>query len=204
VVRIASLQKRKVKGNYYWYIVESKRVNGKPRPITIAYLGTVERILQMVQNGTIIKEIKSYSHGAVWALWNIAKKNNIIGILDGNFPPGKRDGLSKGTTILLAAIYRAIHPGSKNDFSNWVSSTTLPAIAGFKESKISSQHFRDQMNDITEEMLSKAEDCITKTILNNYDIQLEKLALDYTNYFRYIQQAKKNRFAAVFTCTSNY
>lgn len=34
-----------VGGKKYWRIVESRRVNGKPRPIPICYLGTVENIL---------------------------------------------------------------------------------------------------------------------------------------------------------------
>ncbi|MGV8147135.1 MAG: IS1634 family transposase [Alkaliphilus sp.] len=189
---MASLQKRKVKGNYYWYIVESKRINGKPRPITIAYLGSVEKILEMVQNGGNNREFKSYLHGSVWALWNIAKKNNILEILNEVFSSGKRAGLSKGETILLAAIYRVVHPGSKNEFSKWASTTTLPVLANFNEEKVTSQHFWDQMNGITEEMLSKVEDRITKTILAEYNICPEKLALDYTNYFTYIDSNNKS------------
>ena len=57
---MASLQRRKVKDYYYWYIVESRRINGKPHPVTIAYLGSVEKILDMVQNGTIVKNVKSF------------------------------------------------------------------------------------------------------------------------------------------------
>lgn len=45
---MASLQRRKVKGYYYWYIVESRRINGKPRPVTIAYLGSIEKILDIL------------------------------------------------------------------------------------------------------------------------------------------------------------
>jgi len=43
---MASLQRRKNKGNYYWYVVESKRINGKPTPVVVAYLGTIENILR--------------------------------------------------------------------------------------------------------------------------------------------------------------
>ncbi len=188
---MASLQRRKVKDYYYWYIVESRRINGKPRPVTIAYLGSVEKILDMVQNGIIVKNVKSFSHGAVYALWNIAAKNNILDILKLSFPQQKRDGLDRATSILLAAIYRAIYPGSKNEFTEWVKKTTLPSIVKFDPEKISSQHFWDQMDGITDEMLSKAEDAISKTILEKYNISPEKLALDYTNYFTYIDTDNK-------------
>jgi len=188
---MASLQRRKVNGYYYWYIVESRRINGKPRPVTIAYLGSVEKILGMVKNGVTVTNVKSYSHGAVHALWNIAKKNNILDVLESVFPPQKRDGLDRSTSILISAVYRAIYPGSKNEFADWVKTTTLPSILKFNPEKIDSQHFWDQMNGITEDMLYKAEDTISEMILKSYDISLEKLALDYTNYFTYIDSNNK-------------
>jgi transposase len=107
------------------------------------------------------------------------------------FPPQKRDGLDRSTSILISAIYRAIYPGSKNEFADWVKTTSLPSILNFNPEKIDSQHFWDQMDGITEDMLSKAEDIISEMILKNYDISLEKLALDYTNYFTYIDSANK-------------
>jgi len=36
-----------VNGRKYWRIVESRRINGKPRPVPICYLGTVEHILEV-------------------------------------------------------------------------------------------------------------------------------------------------------------
>ncbi len=36
---MATIQSKTTKGYKYWYFVESRRVNGKPRPIVLAYLG---------------------------------------------------------------------------------------------------------------------------------------------------------------------
>jgi len=185
---MASLQRRKNKGKYYWYIVESKRINGKPTPIVIAYLGTIENILSKFSspNNNDDFKYKSYSYGAVYALWEIARKNNIIKIMDSILPDKKRNGLSKGTSLLLSAIHRAVHPGSKREFSEWASRTSLPSIARFDAEKLTSQHFWDQMDGITEDMIIKMEDEITKQIFNNYNFSADRLALDYTNYFTYI------------------
>ena len=38
------LQKKRVRGYTYWYLVESKRVNGKPRTVWQHYLGKAEDI----------------------------------------------------------------------------------------------------------------------------------------------------------------
>ena len=86
---MASLQKIKVKGTYYYSIVESRRINGKPTPVSIAYLGNIENILNVFNNkkSTAGKvSYKSYSYGAVCALWKIAKKHHIIKFLDNAFP----------------------------------------------------------------------------------------------------------------------
>ena len=46
---MATIQARASRGNKYWYIVESRRVNGKPRPIMLAYLGKANDLLKRLQ-----------------------------------------------------------------------------------------------------------------------------------------------------------
>jgi len=189
---MASMQKINVKGTNYYSIVESRRINGKPRPVTIQYLGTIENILKAFNNPKSICEsaaFKSYSHGAVFALWSIAKKHNILEFLDDVFSEQIRNGLSRSETILCASIYRAIYSGSKNEFSQWAEETTLPSIMKFQANKITSSHFWDQMDGISEEMLQSIEDLISSHVLKYYKIKPEKLALDYTNYFTYISSS---------------
>ncbi|MDO8659615.1 MAG: IS1634 family transposase [Candidatus Parcubacteria bacterium] len=186
---MASLQRIKVRGTYYYSIVECRRINGKPTPVNIAYLGNIENILNVFNNknstaGNV--SYKSYSYGAVFALWKIAQKHHITKFLDKAFPEQTRNGMSRGQTLLIASIYRAIYPGSKSGFSEWISTTSLPAIAKFDPENMTSQHFWDQMDGINENMLYNAEDAIAQHILKHYNIQPSKLALDYTNYFTYI------------------
>lgn len=186
---MANLQEVKVKGIKYYSIVECRRINGKPTPVTIAYLGNIEKILSMFNNNKTVQDevvFKSYSYGAVYALWKIAQKHNIVAMLNNTFPEQKRNGLSRGETILLGSIYRAIYPGSKNEFSEKILETSLPDIVKFNSKKITSQHFWSQMHGINEEMLYNAEDKIAKQVLSSYNIKPSKLALDYTNYFTYI------------------
>ena len=61
---MASLQKRTVKGIDYWSLVESRRVNGKPRPVVVEYFGNTKKFAQWLMNGrNENKVLKSYSHG---------------------------------------------------------------------------------------------------------------------------------------------
>jgi len=65
---MATIQSKKSRGYKYWYIVESRRVNGNPRPIVLAYLGKVDDLLKLLRGLTEGLRLKSYSHGAVAAL----------------------------------------------------------------------------------------------------------------------------------------
>jgi len=47
------------------------------------------------------------------------------------------------------------------------------------------------MDEISSEELYKAEDAITEKIINKYNVELDKIALDYTNYFTYINSGNE-------------
>ena len=46
---MVTTQSKKSRGHKYWYIVESRRVNGKPRPVVLAYLGNSDDLLLLDQ-----------------------------------------------------------------------------------------------------------------------------------------------------------
>ena len=186
---MASLQKKHIKGHDYWYIVESKRINGKPTPIIIQYLGTVDNLLNLLQGRS--NEFKSYAHGAVAALMKMAQKTGILEIMDQHLPSQTRDGLKREESLLLAAIHRVIQPGSKRSFADWAETTTLPTLIKFNPKEMTSQHFWDQMDGITEQQLRTCEDAITGRIFEIYNFEVEKLILDYTNYYSYIATANE-------------
>ena len=79
---MATIQAKKSRGHKYWYIVESRRVNGKPRPIVLAYLGKAEDLLKRLQGITQGVRLKSYSHGAVAALLNVADKLDVCSLIN--------------------------------------------------------------------------------------------------------------------------
>ena len=75
---MASIQARKCRGHKYWYIVESRRVNGKPRPIVIECLGPTEKLLARLLNQRGQHKVKSVSHGAVAALLALAIRRKFM------------------------------------------------------------------------------------------------------------------------------
>ena len=184
---MAFIQKKTVKGIDYWYLVESKRINGKHKKITIEYFGNTKKFTEkLMDSRNETKILKSYTHGDTYALMKIAKKLRIEEILDSVFPTQIRDNLNRSRSLLLIAIQRVCKPDSKNELHNWIGQTTLPYELNISPNSLTSQHFWDQMCDITEKSIIKAEDAITALVFEKYSFEMEKIALDYTNYFCYI------------------
>jgi len=191
---MATLISKTVKGHQYWYIVESKRIGGKVKQEVIEYIGNQKKLSEYLLNSNARRLsdcleqvcIKSYSHGDTYALMKISEKFGIKEILDAIFKKKTRNGIERSFSLILAAVHRASFPGSKNEFASWFQSTSLPFHLNIKPQVMTSMHFWDQMDGISENELMAAEDAITKRILGYYDIGIHKVALDYTNYFTYI------------------
>ena len=185
---MAYLQKRTVKGIDYWSLVESRRVNGKPRPIVIEYFGNTKKFAEWLVNGhNENKILKSFSHGDTFALMKIAEQLEIEAILDDVFPDRTRKGVKRSTCLLLIALQSICNPGSKSEFEMWLKGTTLPY--NYNLSALDCKRLWEQMDNIPIDKLAEAEDRIMKLLLQKYDFGLEKIALDYTNYFSYISSS---------------
>ena len=185
-LNMATLRKQKVGKYRYWQIVESRRVNGKPRPLVLMHLGTPENLLKKLSQGPIEKKLKSHSHGAVQALWKTCKKMGLLEVFKKSFSTQERVGLNVGQFLLIGAIHRACEPGSKRAFGEWARKTTLPQLVNFDPKKIESQDFWDQMDTVTEEQLALVEREVTLSMKEKGLLSPKLLFYDTTNFFTYI------------------
>jgi hypothetical protein len=150
---MASIQSKISRGHKYWYIVESRRVNGKPRPIVLAYLGKADDLLKRL-HGLHTHKLKSYSHGGVSALIDVAAKLDIASILNKYVKSSRhyvaekpvRNSLTTGITFVLGAIGRVCMPTSKMGWWNWAKTTSVEYLLRCNLSKVDSQHFWDLMD----------------------------------------------------------
>lgn len=190
---MATIQKRKSHGQTYWYIVESRRVNGKPRPVTLAYLGKAEDLLERLLNRRVGNiDLKSYSHGDTTALLNVATELDITGIINRHVPLNKkenkpiRNNLTVGATFLLAAIGRACCPTSKQGWYEWCKTTSLEYVLRSSFKDIDSGHFWDQMDYLPVESIPYIEEELVRKLIDLYDIKLDTVLYDTTNFFTFI------------------
>jgi transposase len=184
---MASLQRHRVRGHTYWRIVESKRINGKPRAIPIMHLGTADQLLERLLNAPRGQlRVQSFQHGDVAALKAAADRLGVVDIINEHVGRSRR-GLSVGNTLLLAAINRAVKPRSKMGWAAWARQTSLHRLfPGLKTEKLTSQFFWDQMDCVQLDSLSAIEDDLTRAVVRELDVQLDTLFYDTTNFFTYI------------------
>src|SRR5262249_40438248 len=76
---MASIQKVKAGRHTYYRIVESRRVNGKPRPIPLLHLGTADQLLnRLLTTAQPRCTLRSYQHGDVAALKAMADRLGLL------------------------------------------------------------------------------------------------------------------------------
>lgn len=188
---MAFITYRTSRGKKYWSIVESVRVDGKPKHRIIEYLGTAETLLERLQNKGKVS-LKSYSHGDTTALFNVAKELKIKEIIDKHVTKNKnnkgpkRDNISTGTTFVLGAIGRACCPTSKRGWYEWCKTTSMEYCLKSSFKKMDSQHFWDQMSFIPEDKIQTIEEEIIEMLVKNQGINLDTLLFDTSNFFTFI------------------
>jgi transposase len=103
-----------------------------------------------------------------------------------------RDGLTVGGTFLLGAIGRACRPTSKLGWYNWCKTTSLEY--GLKSSfqSLDSQHFWDQMDFLPVASIPKIEEELVKRLIDKYQIKLDCLFYDTSNFFTFIDSQNKH------------
>jgi len=186
---MATLQKRKSRGKTYWSIVESRRVNGKPRPVILAYLGRAEDLLKRLTEG-VPQRVKSYSHGAVAMLLHLAEELKVVETINTHLPEHckqLRDGFTVGGSLLLAAIGRACKPTSKeNWYQGFGRDTSLAYLLRMSLSKLESQHFWDQMEAVPASAIPLIEEDLVHTMVEKENVSLDTLLCDMSNFFTFI------------------
>src|SRR5271154_1854429 len=155
---MASLIAKKKGNKLYYYVVESARVDGKPRIVHQAYLGTAEKVADLVKDRTAPVPLSATMRdfGLSGALWLAAQQTGVFSLLESLWPQ-PRSGPSPAHYLLLAAIHRICQPGPKTEVSDWYDRTILRSLWDLPSERFSSQEFRDCFDRIQEEELEQAQ-----------------------------------------------
>jgi transposase len=194
---MASLIAKKKANQLYYYVVESARVDGKPRIVRQTYLGTAERVAALVKDRTAPLPLSATAidFGLPGALWLAALQSGVFALLESLWP-APRSGPSTAHYLLLAAIHRICQPGPKTEVADWYRHTILHALWGFPAERFTSQEFWDCFDRIRvtgSAALSPEEDDLDRAQLQLLALWKEKklvsrrlLAYDTTNFYTWV------------------
>ena len=195
---MASLIAKKKGNQLYYYVVESARVEGKPRIVHQAYLGTADKVAALVKDRTSPVPLSAASRdfGLPGALCLAAEQTGLLGVLE-TLWPAPRSGPSPARYLLLAAIHRICQPGPKTEVADWYSRTILHPLWGIPPERFTSQAFWDAFEKILPEQLDPLatgdDDPLDRAQLRLLDlwkgrqmVSRRLLAYDTTNFYTYI------------------
>ena len=173
----------------YYYLVESARVDGKPRIVSQEYLGTADELAAAMRGGGLglPDATRHKEFGAVAAAWGMLEDLGVARIINevtGPRPPGQP--LSTGTYLALAALNRLVAPCSKAAFADWWKNTAADRFARIPAPALDHRRFWDAMHAVTPGQLGEISRKIAVKIVQTGGVDVSSVALDMTNFATFI------------------
>lgn len=194
---MASLVGKRKGNKVYYYVVESARVDGKPRIVSQAYLGTADKLAEMVRDRATPMPLSALTRefGLPAALWQAAQQSGTWDLLASLFPQ-PRSGPSAAHYLLLAAIHRICAPGPKTEVADWYRGSILAPRWGLSADDFRSQDFWDAFERLLpadQQDLPFQQDPLDQAQLRLLGMWKQQqlvshrvLAYDTTNFYTYI------------------
>lgn len=177
----------------YYYLVESARVDGKPRIVSQRYLGTAEEVMASLE-GTAAGEPNRSQHkafGDVAAVWGMLARLGVADIVD-EVVGARRDDAraSVGTYLALATLNRVVAPCSKLGFGDWWAGTAGPRLLpGLAAGALDHRRFWDAMDAASPQDLVEIQRRISARAVAEFGLAMSGLVLDMTNFATLIDSA---------------
>jgi transposase len=183
---------KKQDGRTYYYLVESARVNGKPRIVSQRYLGSADEIAQRLSESGPGEpdRTRHVSFGDLAAAWSMLQRLGVARIVDDVVGQRRSDAAaSVGTYFALAVANRVTAPCSKLAFADWWGTTAGDRMIKLPASALDHRRFWDAMDLVTDTQLVEIERRIVAAMVDSFGLDCSGLVLDMTNFATYIDSA---------------
>jgi transposase len=189
---MASIVGKKRGNQTYYYLVESARVDGKPRIVAQEYLGSAQEVMDRLSGAGAgsPERTRHKAFGDLAAVWGILDRLGVVGAIDAVCGSRRSDaGASVGTYLALATANRVVAPCSKLGFEQWWATTAGPRFTKVPVAVTDHRRFWDAMDNLDTAKLAAAERAIAATMTAEFGLDLSGLALDMTNFATFIDSA---------------
>ena len=179
----------KVKGQVYYSIVESVRINGKPRHRYVKYIGSRDKLIKSLLTGdelalkaAKIPEVLDY--GDISALYKVCEVIDLRQLINRHVFKG--GGVDVGIQAIFMAINHCVDPVSKNQFEFWYKYTVLEEITNIKAEKLNTENLcaaLDYFYPNGEDKAVKIEKEIVGKLKELFGIKMDCLFYDITSTY---------------------
>jgi transposase len=182
------IEKRRADGRVYYYLVESARVDGKPRIVSQQYLGSAAEIAEKLASAQAATPVRSQHKrfGDLAAVWSVIERIGVVEVIDQVVPRRSDSAASVGTYLALACANRIVAPCSKLGFADWWATTAGPRWVKLNAAALDHRRFWSAMDRLSEADLATIETELSARIIATYGLDLSGLVLDMTNFATYI------------------
>jgi transposase len=172
----------------YYYLVESARVQGKPRIVSQQYLGSAEEVAAKLSGTSVGEPVRSQhkAFGDLAAVWGMLERLDVIGVIDAVAPRRADAGASVGTYLALATANRVVAPCSKLGFADWWATTAGPRWVKIAAPAVDHRRFWDAMDRLDSDQLEVVEAELGRRMVTEFGLDLSALVLDMTNFATFI------------------
>ncbi|MPZ83968.1 MAG: IS1634 family transposase [Actinophytocola sp.] len=175
----------------YYYLVESARVDGKPRIVSQQYLGSAAEVMAKLSGASSGEPVRSQhkAFGDLAAVWGMLERLDVIGVIDEAVPRRPHAGATVGTYLALATVNRIVAPCSKLGFVDWWNTTAGPRWMKIAPSALDHRRFWDAMDRLGINELQAVEAELGRRMVTEFGLDLSALVLDMTNFATFIDSA---------------
>ena len=185
---MASIVGKRQGNQTYYYLVESARVDGKPRIVSQQYLGSAAEVMAKLSGGAGGEPVRTQhkSFGDLAAVWSVLERLEVAAVIDAVVPRRSDAAASVGTYIALATANRIVDPCSKLAFADWWDTTAGPRWVKLRGAVLDHRQFWKAMDRLDEPDLRVVEAALGARMVSEFGLDLSGLVLDMTNFATYI------------------
>jgi len=191
------LTRKKKKGKYYLYLEEKAWINGRTRRVWQKYLGPEDKLKDIKFNSLLTRhankvEVQTIEFGSSAALWQMAEEIELAKIIDANTGKNRKQNLSLGEYITIAAINRCVAPCSKSKLKRWYEKDWLSTRYDIDPKVLNAQTYWNHFQYLSKEVLVQIELALGQSVVDKYDLDLDSLFYDPTNFFTYSKGSEES------------
>ncbi len=191
------LTSKKKNGKSYLYLEKSAWINGRSRRVWQKYLGPEDRLQDLDFNGLLTKhvdtiDVQTIEFGISAALWQIAEEVDLAGIIDANIGKERKQNLSLGEYITIAAINRCVAPCSKSKLKRWFEKDWLSTRYDIDPEVLNAQTYWNHFQYLSKEVIAQIELALGQFVVDKYELDLDTLFYDPTNFFTFSKGSEES------------